>query len=129
MREHGYSVYLMTNTPRGVLYVGVTSNLSYRVEQHREHALPGFTDRHGCTRLVWFEDHTHIEGAIYREKLIKRWRRTWKFDLIEVRNPDWVDLYPALLGETEFPWSEPAAVPGFGGPGSTLRFGRDDREI
>jgi putative endonuclease len=129
MREHGYSVYLMTNTPRGVLYVGVTSNLPYRVEQHREHALPGFTDRHGCTRLVWFEDHTHIEGAIYREKLIKRWRRTWKFDLIEVRNPDWVDLYPALLGETEFPWSEPAAVPGFGGPGSTLRFGRDDREI
>ena len=129
MREYSYATYLMTNTPRGVLYVGVTSNLPYRGQQHREHSRPGFTDRHGCTHLVWFEFHTHIEGAIYREKLIKRWRREWKFELVEARNPDWVDLWPALMGEADFPWYEPPAVPGFGAPGSTLRFGRDDRKL
>jgi len=128
MREHAYAVYLMTNIRRGVLYVGITSNLPYRVQQHREHLLPGFTNRHGCTRLVWFEVHTDIEGAIQREKLIKRWRREWKFELVEARNPEWVDLYPALIGEADYPWYEPPAVPGFGGPGSTLRFGRDDNE-
>lgn len=128
MREHAYAVYLMTNTLRGVLYTGVTSNLSYRVQRHREHLLPGFTNRYGCTRLVWFEDHTHIESAIHREKLIKHWRRAWKFELVEARNSEWVDLYPALVGEADYPWYEPPAVPGFDGPGSTLRFGRDDRE-
>ncbi|MFY8210434.1 MAG: GIY-YIG nuclease family protein, partial [Caulobacter sp.] len=75
MRDHSYAVYLMSNTRRGVLYVGVTSNLSSRAQQHREHLLPGFTRRYGCTRLVWFEIHTDIESAIQREKLIKRWRR------------------------------------------------------
>ncbi|MET3666237.1 putative endonuclease [Caulobacter sp. 1776] len=107
----------------------MTSNLAYRAQQHREHLLPGFTRRHGCTRLVWFEHHTHIDGAIDREKLIKRWRRAWKFELVEARNPGWIDLYPALLGEAEFPWYEPPSVPGFDGPGSTLRFGRDDRKV
>ncbi|MGH1557041.1 GIY-YIG nuclease family protein [Caulobacter segnis] len=100
--EHSYAVYLMANTRRGVLYVGVTSDLIYRAQRHREHMLPGFTDRYGCTRLVWFEPHTHIDSAIDREKLIKRWRRTWKFELVEARNPDWIDLWPALVGEADF---------------------------
>jgi len=128
MREHSYAVYLMTNTRRGVLYVGVTSDLISRATQHRNDETPGFTRRHGCNRLVWFEIHTDIEAAIHREKLIKRWHRAWKFELVEARNPEWVDLLPALLGEAEFPWPEPAAVPGCGGPGSSLRFARDDNE-
>jgi putative endonuclease len=31
-----------------------------------------------------------------REKQIKRWRRQWKFDLIEKMNPEWEDLYLLL---------------------------------
>lgn len=126
MREHSYAVYLMTNTRRGVLYVGVTSNLTYRASQHRTGETRGFTHRHGCCHLVWFEIHTDIEAAIHREKLIKRWHRAWKFELVEARNPEWIDLLPALLGEADFPWPEPAAVPGCDGPGSSLRFARDD---
>ena len=34
--------------------------------------------------------------AIVREKAIKKWRRTWKIELIERANPNWVDLYDRL---------------------------------
>ncbi len=34
-----------------------------------------------------------IEGAIAREKLVKKWQREWKFALIEADNPDWDDLW------------------------------------
>ena len=41
---------------------------------------------------MWFERHDDIEAAIRREKTIKRWRRQWKFNVIEENNPDWHDL-------------------------------------
>jgi putative endonuclease len=31
-------------------------------------------------------------AAIAAEKRIKKWRRAWKFALIEKGNPDWQDL-------------------------------------
>jgi len=87
-----FNVYIMTNRPRGVLYVGLTSNLIGRVAQHREGRFPGFTDKYNCRRLVWFESHDYPDGAIAREKRIKRWRRDWKIDLVEESNPRWLDL-------------------------------------
>jgi putative endonuclease len=44
-------------------------------------------------RLAWFEAHEDWESAIRREKQIKEWRRAWKIQLIEVDNPQWIDLY------------------------------------
>ncbi|MCW2365608.1 putative GIY-YIG superfamily endonuclease [Sphingobium sp. B7D2B] len=45
----------------------------------------------------------HRNGALYLgvtsnliEKQIKKWRRTWKLDLIEQANPDWQDLAVTL---------------------------------
>ena len=37
-----------------------------------------------------------MADAIMREKCIKKWRRTWKLDLIERENPHWLDLYDDL---------------------------------
>jgi putative endonuclease len=48
-------------------------------------------------QLVWFELHDSFESAITREKQIKKWRREWKIDLIEAKNPYWLDLWPGLL--------------------------------
>ncbi len=85
-------VYIMANRYRGGMYVGVTADALARVYQHRE----GTGSRHvadfGKTRLVYVERHEDIEQAIAREKLVKKWRREWKFALIEADNPEWDDL-------------------------------------
>jgi putative endonuclease len=39
-----------------------------------------------------------FESAIAREKTLKGWKRRWKLDLIEHRNPTWRDLYLDLTG-------------------------------
>jgi putative endonuclease len=92
-------VYLLASNRNGTRYVGVTSNLVGRTWQHRAHAVQGFTDRHDITRLVWYQMHDTMESAIVREKRIKKWRRAWKLQLIDVFNPSWRDLWPDIVGE------------------------------
>jgi putative endonuclease len=75
-----------------VLYVGVTNNLLRRVVEHKSKSHAGFTSRYNVTRLVYFEEGTDIEDAIFREKEIKGWRRSKKVQLIESFNPAWDDL-------------------------------------
>jgi putative endonuclease len=89
-------VYVLTNCRNGTLYVGVTSNLVKRVWQHKNNFVSGFSQRHGLHALVWYEMHETMESAIRREKLLKKWHRRWKLDLIEADNPYWNDLYPTL---------------------------------
>jgi putative endonuclease len=47
-------------------------------------------------RLVFVEFHEIMADAILREKRIKKWRRSWKLELIESHNPQWRDLYDGL---------------------------------
>ncbi len=89
-------VYLLASGRNGTLYIGVTSNLSARVWQHRNHVVEGFTSRHRVDHLVWFELHETMESAIMREKALKAWKRAWKIDLIESTNPYWRDLYAEI---------------------------------
>ena len=86
-------VYIMADRYRGALYVGVTSSLAARVTQHREGTGSDYCSRRGLTRLVWAERGDAIDDCIAHEKRLKRWRREWKFALIEKANPDWQDLY------------------------------------
>ncbi len=86
-------VYILANRPRGVLYVGVTSDLVGRIYQHRVEAVPGFTQKYQLKQLVYFEELGTMPLAIQREKNIKHWPRQWKIDLIEGRNPTWRDLW------------------------------------
>ncbi|MBN9345085.1 MAG: GIY-YIG nuclease family protein [Devosia sp.] len=92
-----YCVYLLASQCNGTLYVGVTNDLIRRVTEHREHVVPGFTKRYDVHRLVWFEEHGFIQEAIAREKRIKSWKRQWKVDLFSQSNPNWDDLYRALI--------------------------------
>ena len=96
MRDRQPCVYILASQPRGTLYIGVTSDLTARLWQHREEALPGFTSRYGVKRLVWFEMRGDMEAAILREKQLKRWHRQWKINLIEATNPHWADLAVGL---------------------------------
>ena len=92
-----YYVYLLASRKHGTLYLGVTNDLVRRGYEHKAGATAGFTARYGVNRLVWFEVHDDIEAAILREKKVKKSRRDWKIALIEAENPDWLDLWQALV--------------------------------
>jgi putative endonuclease len=82
---------------RGVLYVGVTSNLIKRVWEHKNDFVRGFTKKYRIKRLVYYEQLGDPINAITREKSVKRWRREWKIALIESFNPEWRDLYEEII--------------------------------
>ena len=96
MTKGGY-VYILTNRPNGILYVGVTNDLIRTVYEHRSRFIDGFTKRHGLDRLVHFEHFDDIRTAIQHEHNIKHWPRAWKVRKIMINNPDWHDLYDTLL--------------------------------
>lgn len=90
-------VYIMADRYRGAMYVGVTSHLAARIHQHREGTGSDFCARYGLKRLVWAERGGRIEDCIAHEKRLKRWRGSFKFDLIEQGNPNWLDLYDGIV--------------------------------
>lgn len=91
--EYRAYVYILASRRNGTLYVGSTADLSRRIWEHKQGLLPGFTRDYGVTMLVWYEGYERLIDARHREYAIKRWRRAWKFRLIEELNPDWRDLY------------------------------------
>ena len=93
--ERTFYVYILAGKS-GVLYTGMTSNLSRRVWQHRQRKPPGFAQKYNVTKLVWFESHSAAIGAIAREKQIKAWRRSKRVDLIQAKNPACLDLSISL---------------------------------
>ncbi len=93
----GGCVYIMTNKPRGVLYIGVTADINARNFQHRNGSGSVFCRKYGLDKLVLVEAFPTITEAIAREKAMKAWKRDWKIELIEASNPDWTDLGATLL--------------------------------
>ena len=87
-----YFVYILASQRNGTLYVGVTSDLSRRIEAHKQKLVPGFTQQYGVDRLVYVEEYSSILEARAREAVLKKWRRAWKLELIEKDNPSWKDL-------------------------------------
>ncbi|SFP89447.1 putative endonuclease [Sphingomonas rubra] len=86
----------MADRYRGAMYIGVTASLMARVHQHRAGTGSDHCHRYGLTRLVWAERGDDIGACIAHEKRLKRWRREWKFALIERGNPNWLDLTEQL---------------------------------
>ena len=93
------SVYILASCQNGTLYIGVTSALHNRMVQHKQGLIEGFTRDHEVKRLVYYEMCGTMEEAIRREKQLKGWRRSWKLQLIESMNPEWVDLFDEATGE------------------------------
>jgi putative endonuclease len=90
------AVYIMASRRNGTLYTGVTSDLARRVWQHKN-GTAGFTARHGCKILVWYELHGEMLPAIAREKQLKAGPRRRKLSLIEAVNPEWKDLFESIV--------------------------------
>jgi putative endonuclease len=85
-------VYILTSQPYGTLYIGVTSNLHQRMEQHHAGVGSAFVKKYSVMHLVYFEEFPLYADAIRRETGLKRWKRDWKIALIEKANPEWKDL-------------------------------------
>jgi len=89
-------VYIVTNRRDGVLYIGVTNDLSRRIADHRSGAVSSFTKKYNCHDLVWFERFENIHDARLFERRMKSWKRAWKIKRIEELNPQWNDLTQGL---------------------------------
>jgi len=87
-----YFVYILASRRYGTLYIGVTNNLSRRMEEHRLGKGSSFVRQYSVTRLVHVESFDDPESAILREKQLKKWNRDWKIRLIEEENLEWSDL-------------------------------------
>lgn len=92
-----YYVYILASKKNGTLYIGVTNDLLRRVFEHRSEMIDGFTKKYKVRKLVYYEHTNDIYSAIEREKMLKKWNRQWKIELIEQFNPDWNDLYEELI--------------------------------
>ena len=87
-------IYITSNRKDGVLYVGVTSELKYRIESHKNKKYKNsFSARYNVDKLVYFEEYDSIIAAREREKQLKSGNRARKIKLIESMNPEWRDLY------------------------------------
>jgi len=94
-----YFVYILTNKPLGILYIGITNSLLRRIDQHQSKIVSGFTKKYNLDKLVYYEVYDNPTVAITREKQLKNWHRDWKINLINDFNSAWRDLYPDLMNE------------------------------
>lgn len=92
MKVHEYYVYILTNKYNNVLYVGVTSDLQSRINEHKLKIYKGFSSRYGLNKLVYYEEFQWIQDAIAREKQLKAGSRQKKDELVIETNPLWSDL-------------------------------------
>jgi putative endonuclease len=92
MVSQSFYVYILTNWEKTVLYVGVTNNMTRRLNEHFSGSVPGFTRQYSCKYLIYYEQYQYINDAIHREKELKGWKREKKEKLIYGYNPGWAFL-------------------------------------
>ncbi len=85
-------VYIMSNRPNGTLYIGVTTDLTRRVRQHRTGVGSAFVRKYGLTRLVYAEAHAGNRRCDQPREAHQGMASCWKVRLIRKPNPDWHDL-------------------------------------
>ena len=92
----GY-IYILTNHTNTTLYIGVTSDLTKRIYEHKNKVVSGFSSKYNLNKLIYYECFDDITMAIEREKYLKGKTREYKNNLINTFNPDWNDLYNSIL--------------------------------
>ncbi|HET9279034.1 MAG TPA: GIY-YIG nuclease family protein [Flavitalea sp.] len=97
-KTNHYSVYIVTNHDRKVLYTGVTNDLAQRLIEHwiNRGSPKTFAWKYYCFNLIYYEDYPYIKDAIVREKEIKGWSRYKKIELINSMNSNWVFLNASI---------------------------------
>ena len=87
----GY-VYILSNKSHR-LYIGATTDLARRIAEHwQKKYQTAFTARYHFDRLVHYEVMPDYAAALVRESAMKQWHRARKVALIQLKNPNWLDL-------------------------------------
>ncbi|MEO6728917.1 MAG: GIY-YIG nuclease family protein [Candidatus Dojkabacteria bacterium] len=95
MGKH-YFVYILMNKYYSTMYIGVTNNISRRINEHKTKTTDSFSNRYNTNILVYYEVYPYVYDAIHREKKLKKWKRIWKEELIRSSNPKLEDLSKTL---------------------------------
>ena len=98
--KDGYT-YILSNKNRTTFYIWVTNDLERRMFKHKAHKGSSFCKRYNLDELLYYEHFDFMMDAIDREKKLKRWRKQWKWDLINTMNPDLIDLSKSWFDEDD----------------------------
>lgn len=74
-------VYMLACGPRGSLYVGRTTDVERRYDQHRAGTGGRFTRAFPPTAVAWVEGGHDASSSAIREAELKRWSRARKLRL------------------------------------------------
>lgn len=88
-------VYIITDSNRRCLHVGMTDNLYNATNTYQELTELFFEDSSKVTRLVYHEGHPSAEMALSRFTELSTYTRMQKEKLIRRSNPNWVSLMPS----------------------------------
>lgn len=91
--DRAYYIYITTNITNNVLYIGITNNLPKRIYEHKNGLVKGFSKKYKVNKLVYYENTNDVNSAIARKKQLKNWHREWKMNLVEAKNPGFVELF------------------------------------
>lgn len=85
--------FIMTNRPKGTLYIGETDDLLASVATFAAGQAKGIAPKHkACTQLMWFETHATKDGALARQAQILAANRSWVVKRLRILNPKWTDM-------------------------------------
>lgn len=97
-----YWLYMLSNSkPNGPLYLGDTLGLIERMEDHKNGIRRDYAHYHRLDRLVYFELWHDKEKFAARLRRVRNWPRDMRLLLVESLNPDWRDLLPELIKESD----------------------------
>ena len=102
MKDYHFWVYILFDERAKGTYIGVTNDIERRMYEHKMGLDDGFTKSKNIHKLGYFEYYKYINNAIAREKQLKKWKRAWKYQLIETMNPDWQDLAIDIAKNIEY---------------------------
>ncbi|HCS78582.1 TPA: endonuclease [Patescibacteria group bacterium] len=86
-----YFVYILRNHS-GNFYIGITSNLTKRVWEHKNKLVKSYTEKYNIDQLIYYEVYQEPLAAIAREKQLKNWNRKKKILLITKENPKFEEI-------------------------------------
>ena len=93
-------IYILTNKNNTTLYIGVTSTIIARIQEHKNKVnSKSFSARYNLDKLVYYEAFQEIGDAIAREKQLKAGSRATKIGLIARLNATWCDLFEVVEKE------------------------------